>query len=141
MTIRAYGASERFVTEHVRRLDANTRPLFLGFALTAWLRLHCEGVVASSIIFVTAALAVSSGGGSPAQTGMALQYSIQIIWCLSVFVIQFTSMEAQAVSLERIKGYAQLAPEEPPAVAARPTPPGWPAGGSRHGRRCHLDRK
>jgi ATP-binding cassette subfamily C (CFTR/MRP) protein 1 len=58
---------------------------------------------------------------------MAMQYAFQVIWGLAFFVMHITNVEAQAVSLERIRQYSTLPPEE---SDIRPLPPAsWPQSG------------
>ena len=135
VTVRAYGRAASFFEDHLRKLDGNTKPLFYSFALSAWLRLYCQGIIGGSIMFITSTLSVVSRG-DPAVTGMAIQYALQVIWGLAFFVMNITQVEAQAVCLERVREYSLLDPEEP---ESKPPPAAsWPASGAIEWQRMGL---
>ena len=48
VTVRAYKRSDSFFAEHMKRLDENTAALFCSTALSAWLRLYCQGTQSDS---------------------------------------------------------------------------------------------
>lgn len=50
VTVRAYKRSDSFFEEHLKKLDANIAALFCSTALSAWLRLYCQGVIGGGIM-------------------------------------------------------------------------------------------
>ena len=50
VTVRAYSRSDSFFKEHMKRLDNNTAALFCSNALSAWLRLYCQGIIGGGIM-------------------------------------------------------------------------------------------
>jgi len=137
MVIQAYKANERFEAENRFKVDNNLKANYVSLAANRWLTVRLE-FFANLLLFLTALLAVISAlvnmndSGSAtraAAAGLALTYAPSLTDTLNFLIRQFTTLETQMVSVERLDKYSQLEGEKtsPPVLE---TPPEWPAEGS-----------
>ncbi|OAQ30743.1 ATP-binding cassette transporter 1 [Linnemannia elongata AG-77] len=131
-TIRAYRQQKRFVDGNEHRLDQNLRAFYPGIAGNRWLafRLEC---LSSIIIFGSAFLSVVSLARhvavDPGLVGLSLTYALSITQTLNWMVRQYTEIESNIVSVERLKEYVELTPEAPETIPDHRPPQEWPAEG------------
>ncbi|KAF9093229.1 hypothetical protein BGX29_010035 [Mortierella sp. GBA35] len=131
-TIRAYRQQKRFIDGNEHRLDQNLRAFYPGIAGNRWLafRLEC---LSSIIIFGSAFLSVISLARhiavDPGLVGLSLSYALSITQTLNWMVRQYTEIESNIVSVERLKEYVELKPEAPEIIHDHRPPQEWPAEG------------
>ncbi|KAI0711031.1 P-loop containing nucleoside triphosphate hydrolase protein [Cerioporus squamosus] len=128
VTIRAYGAQERFIWESYLKLNNYTRATRTYYNLNRWISLRLE--MASAIAAASLAVYLVYGPGVNAvTTGFALSQAVgfgdMILWWLRMF----NMVEVQCNSLERVEQYLHIEHEPGPTSAGTP-PAYWPASGS-----------
>ncbi|KAF9435665.1 ATP-binding cassette, sub-C (CFTR MRP), member 9 [Entomortierella beljakovae] len=131
-TIRAYRQQNRFIQGNNYRLDQNLRAYYPGIAGNRWLAFRLE-TLSSVIIFGSAFLSVVSLSRNlsvdPGLVGLSLTYALSITQTLNWMVRQYTEIESNIVSVERVQEYIDLKPEAPEIIdQSRPTPE-WPDEG------------
>jgi len=138
ITIQAFGAVSVFCQRNRGRLDYNLRAGFVSAAANRWLTIRLE-FLSNMLLFGTAFLSVitfqlssdrASGNTSRAgMAGLALSYAPTLTDTLNWMLRQFTSLETQMVSVERLAQYGELEAEE--TSEPRLTPPAeWPTHGA-----------
>ena len=121
------------------RFDRNLRAGFVSATANRWLSVRLEFL--SNILLTFTALAAvisalvsqSAGNGLAAgMAGLALAYAPGLTDQLSFLIRQFTTLETDMVSAERLFTFAGLAPEEAAAArqACAPVEAGWPHAGA-----------
>ncbi|XP_005096296.1 multidrug resistance-associated protein 1 [Aplysia californica] len=127
-SIRAYGASERFVMESRNRVDHNLSFYFASLASNRWLgwSLECIG----NLIILSAALfAVLSTDLEPGLVGLSVSYSTQVTGALNYLVRMFSELETNIVSVERLKEYAETPTENAWVIPYNRPDSQWPQRG------------
>lgn len=141
-SVRAFGHTRRFVADNLARVAANQRAFYAQrCACDRWLPVRLE-TVGNLIVLCAAALGVRYAGTAYVPyAGLVISFALQITGLLSWVIRQWTETEAGMISVERVREYASLPPEEssPRAAADRlrlppgkrpPRPPaGWPRSG------------
>ncbi|KAI1297750.1 hypothetical protein EDD11_006989 [Mortierella claussenii] len=131
-TIRAYRQQDRFIKGNEHRLDQNLRAFYPSLAGNRWLafRLEC---LSSVIILGSAFLSVVSLARhvavDPGLVGLSLTYALNITQTLNWMVRQYTEVETNIVSVERLQEYVGLTPEAPDIIDDHRPPQEWPAQG------------
>ena len=104
-SIRAFGASQQFIEESNRRVDANHMCYYPSFTAQRWLCFRLE-FLGYCIVFISALFAVVSRNTlSPGIAGLAISYSLNITNVLRMLVQNITELETNIVSIERILEY------------------------------------
>ncbi|KAF8803419.1 multidrug resistance-associated ABC transporter [Phlegmacium glaucopus] len=127
VSIRAYGATDAFKQESMRRLNRCTHTDRLSYSLNRWIGVRIDALGA----LLTAALACYLVYGRPisaANTGFSLNMAVDVCSCVLWVVRSFNDLEVQANSLERIQGYIDIE-HEPKATEAGKPPAAWPTSG------------
>ncbi|KAI8353074.1 multi drug resistance-associated protein MRP [Mortierella sp. GBAus27b] len=131
-TIRAYRQQARFIQGNEHRLDQNLRAYYPGIAGNRWLALRLEAL-SSVIIFGAALLSVVSLARKidvdPGLVGLSLTYALNITQMLNWMVRQYTEIESNIVSVERVQEYIELTPEAPETIEEHRPPEEWPPRG------------
>uniref|UniRef100_A0A7S2DAY2 ATP-dependent transporter ycf16 n=1 Tax=Haptolina brevifila TaxID=156173 RepID=A0A7S2DAY2_9EUKA len=137
MIIQAYKANARFEEENRRKVDSNLQANYVSLAANRWLTVRLE-FFSNILLFLTALLAVvsaliaqkDSGAASrAAAAGLALTYAPGLTDTLNFLIRQFTTLETQMVSVERMNKYAQLEGEKTAPPILEPTAE-WPSEGT-----------
>jgi len=106
-SIRAYGASDKFIEESNKRVDDNHICYYPSFTASRWLAIRLE-FLGYCIVFLAAVFAVISRGSiSPGIAGLALSYSLNLTGVLNMFVRSVTDLETNIVSVERCLQYTE----------------------------------
>ena len=103
-TIRAYGATKRFIADSNNKVDTNQRCYFPSFIANRWLALRLE-FCGNLIVFFSAAFAVVSREQfalQPGFIGLILTYSLSVTQTLNWLVRMTSEVETNIVSVERI---------------------------------------
>ncbi|KAI0753304.1 P-loop containing nucleoside triphosphate hydrolase protein [Daedaleopsis nitida] len=127
VSIRAYGAQERFRKESYARMDKYNRAMLTYDALNRWITIRSD-VLGTALSALLALYLVNDASLSASNAGftlsMALGFSMNILfWMRTLNELQVT-----ANILERIKQYLQI--EQEPKTTVEGVPPAyWPASG------------
>ncbi|KAF9327392.1 hypothetical protein BG006_009279 [Podila minutissima] len=131
-TIRAYRQQDRFIHGNEHRLDQNLRAYYPSIAGNRWLAFRLESL-SSVIIFGSAFFSVVALSRNqevdPGLVGLSLTYALSITQTLNWMVRQYTEIESNIVSVERLQEYVELEPEAPEVIKDHRPPLEWPAEG------------
>mmetsp|Transcript_26640 Transcript_26640/g.35003 ORF Transcript_26640/g.35003 Transcript_26640/m.35003 type:complete len:573 (-) Transcript_26640:187-1905(-) len=134
--IRAFNAEQKFIQQNISNLHANQRALLAGNAASQWLslRLQLLGVLVVTFFASVAIIQCHKGTSSPSQeglVGLGLSYALSIVSNLNGLLSAFTETEKEMVSVERVKEYDNLDPEENESQNVQSTiPDAWPDNGN-----------
>ena len=120
-TIRAFGATQRFLSAFSALLDTNQRVFYMALAASLWLnvRLQLLGIVAVAFLCYSAvALAVFRHELPSLQlldislVGLAIAYALPLTDTLNGLIGSFTDTEKEIVSVERAIEYMDIKTEQ-----------------------------
>ncbi|KAH9380804.1 hypothetical protein HPB48_020242 [Haemaphysalis longicornis] len=112
-SIRAYGASDRFVARSNELTDINHSSYFPSLAASRWLSIRLE-FLGYSIVFIAALLAVLTRETlSPGLAGLSVSYALTVTGTLNMLVRATTDTETNLVAVERCFEYMQTPQEAP----------------------------
>ncbi|XP_063876014.1 ATP-binding cassette sub-family C member 3-like isoform X2 [Scylla paramamosain] len=127
-TIRAFKKQESFIESCQAKINAAMQGFLAMATCNRWLavRLECAGnlIVFSAAIFAV----VGRGSVSPGIVGLSITYALNITVILNYFVRMCSEIEANIVSVERIKEYIEEEKEAPWRVQDAPQKL-WPHAG------------
>lgn len=129
-TIKAYKASNRFLTKNSKFIDNMNEAYFITIANQRWLGIHLD-LIACVFALVIALLCVNRVFKINASSaGLLLSYVLQIVGQLSMLIRTYTQLENEMNSVERLSNYAYNLPEEAAYNISETTPPPtWPSQG------------
>jgi len=133
VTIRAFGAENRFKAENLKRIDDANAPFFYLWVANRWLSLRVD--IAGALVAFLAGFFIVFGSGpggfmDAALAGFSMTYALQfthhVLW-----VVRFWSIsEINFNSVERVQEYLEI-PREPPAIIPDNRPDiAWPQNGA-----------
>ncbi|KAI8811583.1 P-loop containing nucleoside triphosphate hydrolase protein [Cladochytrium replicatum] len=124
-TIRAYGQERRFAIENETKTDENHRLWFFLWTANRWLAFRTNFI--SALLVVIAASVLVSSNISAGWAGLVLTYSLEITGLLLGFVLSSAEAEIAMNSVERLREYATIDPEEGSLKCSPPE--SWPTNG------------
>ncbi len=135
-TIRAYGATPRFIRHNLSLLESQLGPYYISISANRWLAIRLE-TIGSFLVLFTSLFVLLTLGDTPAAFGaLAISYALSVTQTLNWTVRMSSEIETNIVSVERVNEYMELAPEAPesdpdltrvpPALAENP----WPSKGA-----------
>ncbi|KAI9342571.1 P-loop containing nucleoside triphosphate hydrolase protein [Obelidium mucronatum] len=130
-TIRAFGASERFILTQEKLQDTANRPTYIINCLDIWVSVRAESFVAILIGFL-ALLGVILNIDT-ALLGLALSYCLSMMVLLNFGLRNIAELEARMNSVERLSHYiTDLKPEGTPRehTITQPVSKSWPTQGT-----------
>ncbi|ORY35691.1 P-loop containing nucleoside triphosphate hydrolase protein [Naematelia encephala] len=128
-TIRAYGESERFCQDNIKRMDIENRAYYLTIINQRWLGIRLD-FLGSLLTFSVAIIVVCSHRVSAASGGLGLSTMITVQQSFSWLVRQLAEVENDMVGAERIMYYAnELEQEAPHQIEQTKPPANWPSEG------------
>ncbi|KAK7450079.1 hypothetical protein BaRGS_00039980 [Batillaria attramentaria] len=128
MSIRAYGATSRFVRESQDRVDKNLVCYFAQVSAQRWLGVRLE-FLGSLVTLAAALFAIVNTGLSSGLVGLSVTYAMNVTANLNFLVRVSSELETNIVSSERIKEYSD-APTEADWINPDHSPPDfWPDEG------------
>ena len=119
-TVRAFGATQRFLTTFAVLLDTNQRVFFLALGASQWLniRLQVVGVVIIAFLCLSAILLSTFHSSLPSLpfldvglVGLAIAYALPLTDTLNNLIGSFTDTEKEIVSVERTIEYLDIKTE------------------------------
>ncbi|KAF8011615.1 hypothetical protein BT93_J2025 [Corymbia citriodora subsp. variegata] len=130
VTIRAFGAVDRFFCNFQKLVDADTKLLFHSNALMEWLVLRIEAL--QNLTLLTAFLLLillPKGYVPPGLVGLSLSYALTLTGTHVFLTRWYCYLSNYVISVERIKQFMHI-PSEPAAVVQNHRPPSsWPPKG------------
>lgn len=130
-TVRAFGQQARFIRRNELLMDSTNRASFVQTALQRWLGIRLESV--GNLIILTAAVCCYLFRLPPALTGLTISYALSVTSTMNWCIRQFTDLETQIISSERLGHYANHLPQErviAETAASSVAASSWPLDGS-----------
>lgn len=110
-TIKAYGASHRFIRESNRRVDHNLRCFYPSQVANCWLQIRLEFLANLLVFFASFLATITKEGLTGSSIGLSLSYALNVTLALNWCVRMFAEMENNVVAVERISEYTDVPPE------------------------------
>lgn len=132
-TIKAYGASHRFLAINSSSIDTMNESYYLTTVNQRWLSINLS-IIATFFTLTLSLLCVCGVFSiSAASTGLLLSYTLQLTGQFSMLIRNYTQIETSMTSVERICDFAIDLKEEG-RYHIKETDPGsqWPSEGSLH---------
>lgn len=130
-TIRAYRESDRFLHDNYDRVDLENRAYFCTVVNQRWLGLRLDFLGSVCVLVVGLLVANGIGNDGPGHAGTALSMIITIAQMLGFVTRQFTELENEMNSAERLVYYAETLKQEAPQRIPETKPEAsWPSEGS-----------
>lgn len=129
-TIKAYGATTRFLDGLNTRIDNQNEAYFITISNQRFLAIHLDTVATAFSLVICLLCCFRVFNISAASTGLLLTYVLNMAGLLSLMLRAFTQIENQMNSVERLNSYAKALPQE--AAYHKPEtspPPTWPEHG------------
>ncbi len=128
-TVRAFGATPRFVGRSRALADENTRAFFCFYMCNRWIGFRLD-FITMSICVCTALICVFARRSiTPALAALTLIYSLQMAGVFQFATRLISETEAQFTSVERLLVFSTGVPVEAPAVVGDGPGKAWPARG------------
>ncbi|KAG0073766.1 Multidrug resistance-associated protein 1, partial [Podila epicladia] len=131
-TIRALRVSDQFIRDSAAKSDRSSNAYFAYTISNRWMHIRLE-FLGAIVVLATALLAVLGRETlGPAMAGLALSYSLNATFGITLLVTSFSELQNQLVSVERIREYSEKNTEAPDVndVVDDQLPPNWPGQGS-----------
>ena len=130
-TIRGYRLQNNFILESESRVDLNQEVYYPSICANRWLAIRLE-LVGHFVVFSAALFAVISRQLSITNAGLiglSISYALSVTQVLNWLVRMTSELEANIVSVERVKEYAELETEASPVTDKINLPADWPKHG------------
>ena len=130
-TIRGYKKQNSFIRESETRVDKNQEVYYPSICANRWLAIRLE-LVGHFVVFSAALFAVISRQLSITNAGLiglSISYALSVTQVLNWLVRMTSELEANIVSVERVKEYAELETEASPVTTKVNLPADWPKQG------------
>ncbi|XP_022245979.1 multidrug resistance-associated protein 1-like isoform X2 [Limulus polyphemus] len=129
-SIRAFGATERFILESNNRVDFNHSSYLPSIAANRWLAIRLE-FLGYCIVFFSALFAVLTKGTiSPGLAGMSISYALTVTANLNLLVLASSNVETNIVSVERCLEYTVTPTEAAWHCESNKPNKSWPDSGN-----------
>jgi ATP-binding cassette subfamily C (CFTR/MRP) protein 1 len=135
-TIRSFRAEHTFLRQMINMLDVQQNAYFLTCTAQCWLavRLELIGTLIISLACLFAVLEHNKYGGDEAfasLAGLSISFALSVTQALNWSVRMSSDLEAQMISVERVRQYCHLTTEAPHHLEEDCNIPGnWPQNGS-----------
>lgn len=130
-TIRAFGDEQRFIKENLSMIDQNSMPFFYLWVVNRWLSFRIDLIGALVIFSSGVFILLNINNIDAGLAGISLTYAISFTEAALWLVRQYSELEMNMNSVERVLEYMNIE-QEPliadPANAVTP-PPQWPDSG------------
>ncbi|GMT16667.1 hypothetical protein PFISCL1PPCAC_7964, partial [Pristionchus fissidentatus] len=132
-SIRAYRRVGEFCLSSEEKVDTFIRCKYLNTVSNRWLAVRLE-FIGNCVIFFAALFATFSKewnwGVSAGLVGVSVSYALNITEVLNFAVRQISDIEANIVSVERVKEYSETPNEAEWVIEGKRPPTEWPTDGS-----------
>ncbi|KAF7727026.1 hypothetical protein EC973_008140, partial [Apophysomyces ossiformis] len=127
-TIRAFGATSRFMKDLLRSVDTNTKPYYYVSILNLWVGIRFS-LMGACVCFVTSIIILLNLDSIDASTaGFCLSFILVYTHQMFGNIQQYTKLEMSFNAVERVVEYMNIDQEAPAITNLRP-PTGWPSEG------------
>ncbi|KAK3817781.1 MAG: P-loop containing nucleoside triphosphate hydrolase protein [Benniella sp.] len=131
-SVRAFGASKQFMSEHIKTQEDNGRAFFTYLAMARWLGYRLDAVSALFLGVTAIACVAVRDTQQASKAGLAMASVISLSGELQWAIRMSVEAAILMVSVERMMEYAQVKPEESDRHQFNPdgssvVPNGWPA--------------
>ncbi|CAG8746147.1 2894_t:CDS:10, partial [Cetraspora pellucida] len=131
--IRAYREQKRFLRNNEAFLDTENRAYFLLICVQQWLTVRLETITNVLVFFASLFAIVFRFSVMPSITGLVMAYALQVIVVFSWCIKEFSELEANMNSVERLIHYSENLDVEAKNIIPENRPPsGWPTRGEIH---------
>ncbi|KAJ7069538.1 hypothetical protein C8F01DRAFT_1113104 [Mycena amicta] len=127
VSIRAFGAETKFISESLVKIDRYTRAARNFYNLNRWVSVRVDilgGMFSSGLAAYLVYISPTSAGDTGFLINMAVTFTQMLLWAVRIL----NEFEVQGNSLERIQGYINIDHEKPATEDGEP-PAYWPASG------------
>lgn len=125
-TIRAYGVEEQFMRTVFEKIDSFVAPFYYLWMSNRWLYARIEFTGAFVSFFTGIFLILNIKSIDAGMAGIALFYARSFLENIYWFIRQYTQVEMNLNSVERVIEYIEIE-QEPPAIIEGSRPPAaWP---------------
>jgi ABC-type multidrug transport system fused ATPase/permease subunit len=129
-TIRAYGVEEQFMKTVYEKIDAFIAPFYFLWMSNRWLYARIEFTGAFVSFFTGIFLIINIKHIDAGMAGISLFYARSFLENIYWFIRQYTQVEMNLNSVERVIEYIEVE-QEPPAIIEGSRPPAaWPTTAS-----------
>ncbi|KAI8343122.1 P-loop containing nucleoside triphosphate hydrolase protein [Chlamydoabsidia padenii] len=128
-TIRAYGATRRFLQDMITRVDTNSRPYYYVWLVNRWISIRFAFMGAAINVITSFIILMNVNRMDSALAGFCLSfillYSDQMFWAIR----RYTNLEMSFNAVERVVEFMEMDQEAPAITQLRP-PSNWPKQGA-----------
>ncbi|OBZ88726.1 ATP-dependent bile acid permease [Choanephora cucurbitarum] len=126
VTIRAYGVQEEFMRTVYEKLDNYIAPFYLLWMSNRWLYARIEFSGAFVTFFTGVFLLINIDKIDAGMAGISLFYAGTFLENIYWFIRQYTSVEMDLNSVERVQEYLEIDQEPPARIEGHRPPAAWP---------------
>ncbi|KAI7849482.1 P-loop containing nucleoside triphosphate hydrolase protein, partial [Circinella umbellata] len=127
-TIRAFGASRRFMQEMLKRVDTNARPYYFEWVMSRWISTKVHAIGAAVNVAVGMAVLLSLDRLDASAAGFCLSFVLTFSDYMFWGIRRYTALEMSFNAVERVVEFMEMDQEAPAITDVRP-PPSWPSEG------------
>ncbi|CAK9297871.1 unnamed protein product [Gordionus sp. m RMFG-2023] len=129
-TIRAFGVTDKFLTESYRLVDEYQMCSYPSLVSNRWLAVRLE-FIGSFIVFLAAlTIALNRDNIKAGEAGLAISYALSVTQTLNWLVRVTCDLETDIVAVERVTEYSYTPTEAPWIIPDHRPPADWPSRGS-----------
>ncbi|KAI8640714.1 hypothetical protein BD408DRAFT_444931 [Parasitella parasitica] len=125
-TIRAYGVEEQFMRTVYEKIDAFVAPFYYLWMSNRWLYCRIEFTGNFVTFFTGIFLILNIDHIDAGMAGIALFYARSFLDNIYWFIRQYTNVEMNLNSVERVQEYLELDQEPPATIDGHKPPAAWP---------------
>jgi ATP-binding cassette subfamily C (CFTR/MRP) protein 1 len=149
-TIRAFGLENDFISVNNRKIDVNTSVMYCNIAANRWLSVRLESVSGSVVSCAALFAVLQKGNVDPGFAGkkyfyilnilrtfffltflgLSIVYALQLTNMLNGMVRNYSLVETNLISVERVIKYSELPTEAPPTISSKKPAENWPQSGA-----------
>ncbi|KAI8388117.1 P-loop containing nucleoside triphosphate hydrolase protein [Radiomyces spectabilis] len=127
-TIRAFGATQRFMQEMLQKIDKNARVFCFAWLVNRWMATRLA-TIGACVNFITGMLIILNVDKlDVSSAGFCFSFVMAYNWEMFWAIRRYTSMEMSFNSMERVVEFMEIEQEAPAITELRP-PPDWPIRG------------
>ncbi|KAI8072302.1 P-loop containing nucleoside triphosphate hydrolase protein [Gongronella butleri] len=126
-TIRAYGQETSFMCSMYNKIDSYISPFYLLWMTNRWL--YCRMEFTGAFVTLSASLFILLNFDSidAGMAGISMFYAFSFLVNVYWFIREYTEVEMNLNSVERVQEYLEIAQEAPAIVQGRRPPASWPS--------------
>ncbi|KAG0794583.1 hypothetical protein G6F22_005317 [Rhizopus arrhizus] len=129
-TIRAYSVEDQFMVSVYKKIDAFVTPFYFLWMSNRWLYARIELVGTFVTLFAGIFLLMNIHRIDAGMAGISLFYARSFLEYIYWFIRQYTQVEMNLNSVERIQEYLEIEQEAPAIIEGHRPPAAWPTTGS-----------